>query len=141
MNRELDSVLAKDLFELGRGFTSDDEISKYIEKLGLQRVDKKFRSVDYKFLDPATKFHYASYLSGDVRSLSPPQQSFYRSHTFYSNARISRTKLKTPRERLLLIMRRTMKAEGIYTMWKKGNRTAKEFIDSNFMKARSLGLV
>jgi hypothetical protein len=38
-------------------------------------------------------------------------------------------------------MRRTMKAEGIYTMWKKGNRTAKEFIDSNFMKARSLGLV
>lgn len=141
MNRELNAVLIKDLLELEKGFTSDDEIAKYIEKLGLVRVNKKFRSVDYKFFDPVTKFHYASYLSGDVRSLSPPQASFYGGHTFYSNARISRTKLTTPRERLLLILRRTMKAEGIYKMWKNGSRTAKEFIDSNFMKARSLGLV
>jgi hypothetical protein len=146
MERSPSLQLKNSLEALGRGFTSDDEIAKYIEKLGLKQINPKgVRTADWTFEDPATRYKYVSYVTGDVRSVSPLHRSYFGGHMRRNVTRTSRGMLNTPRERLLLILRRTMKSQGIYKWWKGSKKTVKEFLDSNapdtIKKAISVGLI
>lgn len=141
MDRSLTPALEKSLNDLGKGFSSEEEISAYIEKLGLKKIHQKgSRSADWVFLDPDNNYKYISYDSGDVRQVTPMLKR-RRGGMRKNVTRISRSKLNTPRQRLLLILRRTMKQRGLYRHWKEGKKTAKEFIDSALVKAIDLGLI
>jgi hypothetical protein len=140
-SREMSPVLKRDLAKLGEGFANEDEIAMYIEKLGLKRYIPRYsKTSDWMFQDPETKYKFVSYTTGEVRSISPTTKGYFGGFT-KSVSRMTRNLIPTTRDRLLMILRRTMKAKGIYTLWKSGRRTAKELIDSNLMKAVQLGLI
>lgn len=113
--------LLKSLHLLGKDFKSDEEIVKAIEDHGFKRIEKtRTTATDYWFDDPKSGSKYVSYKSGTVRNISKGSGRFTKNNMIITP--ITRSKLETPRLRLLLILRRAMKSDGSYKDWQEKNK-------------------
>lgn len=122
--------LRTEIDKLGAGFDNDDEIVEAIETFGLKAVHGRRKyTADWEFLNPNTKENkrYISYTSGYVRVVSDSFSPF----TKFSRGPINKCKLETTKDRLLFILRRSMKIANMYEEWKKTDIPVKEFIFDN----------
>ena len=126
---DITPALKKSLDELGKGFENDKEIYDAIIFLGFEDAKTgRETSADYVFLDPTAEDD-VSYQNGYVRSISK-SKSFFNRGVGIGKGPSTKSRLETPRERLLFILRRAMKEYKLFDEWKKSGKPAKEFIHS-----------
>jgi hypothetical protein len=134
---------SKDVKKLGDGFSNEEEIVKAIELNGFRKLPPTRRGGDYVFLDPSRSVKYVSNSSGYVRYYDPTAKRWWSGQPVTTKTPIHRGLIKSPMDRLVIILRRAMKSNNTYNDWKKSGLSGKDFMEKNKTRltAKSIGLL
>ena len=117
LNEAVSATLRKSLDELGTNLKTDEDIVKAIESAGLKKIQPSGgeRSADYAFAVPGDKEQkkFISYTTGYVRAIWTSKSYWSGSTPVTKMTPITREKLSSSRDRLLLILRRAIKLMGV----------------------------